>query len=503
MSFRSLFLFIIFSSAMLRAQDSTSVLLRIHEDLSPANNFSSVFYSNPANQHYARRYSLSEFSASYYANSQETNIQQLGNGITQFIINAQSYYKINPQNTVWGNASYKNGKRKNVHWNESSDYQVIYPYVTADSIGGDLSFEEYSFKGGYSKAYEKITLGIVAQYRALMEYRAIDPRPKNTVSDLTLSLGISRNLGEHYVLGTAINLQKYTQSNNLKFFSELGAPAVYHMTGLGVYNNLLTGNKLSSFYDGKGYGASVQLFPKDRNGFALSIGYNHFGYEKIMTEFQNLIASTIAEQQYVSEVSYLKKTKHRIWGAKMGFQYTDRAGTENIFDNQTSTSYIKISEDTKYTNQVTSVVLSGLYSIPDPELSWSIAPSFYLKNTATKYIEPLRTIDIKQGIGRLDLSASKLLSQSLITLSTSFEHNWALDSKMKLRDRVKTNSIFEMLDHNFAYLSSNYTKVNLAARWDYKYSPDLNLFVKADIDYYNYSTNSNNTYFQMSVGMTF
>lgn len=502
MSFRSLFVFIILSSGMLYAQDSTSVLIRIHEDLSPENNFTKALYTNPANQHYARLYSLSELSAGYNTAKQQTNIQQLGNGISQFLINAKSYYRIDSQNTVFGNAYYKKGKRKNVHWNESSDYQIIYPYVTADSVGGDLSYEEYSFSGGYAKAFKKMTLGIAAEYRALMEYRDVDPRPKNTVSDLKVSGGVSFTIGDRYVLGSGLNVQKYTQSNSLKFFSELGAPAVYHMVGLGVYNNLLTGNKLSSYYDGSGYGANLQFFPKDRNGFGLSIGYNQFDYEKIMTEFQNLVASTLLENKYEGEVSYLKKSEEKFWGAKIGLFYTDRAGTENIFDNQSTTSYIKISESKKYTNQVASVVFSGLYYIPNPDLSWSIAPSFNLRNTAEKYIDPLRKIDIQQGIGQLDFGVSKLLSKSLINVSASLEHNWILNSEMELSDR-KTNQIFEMLDSNFAYLSSAYTKINTAVRWDYQYKPDLNLFVKISLDYYDFSKNQNNTFFQMSLGLTF
>lgn len=503
MSFRSILLFFIFSSGILYAQDSTSVLLRIHENQLPENNFSNTFSVNPANLPYARHYSLSQLNAGYTNSSEQTNIQQLGKGIRQFLVNAQSYYKISAENTVWGNAHYKNGRRKNVQWNESSDFQIVYPYVTADSIGGDLSFEEYSFKGGYAKSFQKMTLGIVADYRALMEYRDTDPRPKNTVSDLNVGVGISRNIGGHYAIGTSFNVQKYTQSNNLKFFSELGAPAVYHMTGLGVYNNLLTGNKLSSFYDGKGYGANVQFFPKDRNGLALSMGYNRFDYEKIMTEFQNLVSSSILDERYEGEVSYLKKAEERSWGAKIGFYYTDRAGTENIFDNQSTTSYIKISEAVKYTNQVTSVLFSGLYSVADPELSWSVAPGFNLKNTVTKYIDPLRTVDLQQGIGRIDFSVSKLFSKSLINISTSFEHSWNLDAKMNLSDRTQNNQIFEMLDYNFAYLSSAYTKINLASRWDYKYADDLNLFATAGLDCYNYSNNKNNTYFQMSLGLTF
>lgn len=503
MSFRFLFLFFVFQTTVLQAQDSTSVLIRIHENLSPAVHFSNAIYTNPANRAFSRQYSLSELSAGYTAASEQTTIQQTGNGMNQFLVNVQSFYKMNAENTVFGNASYKNGKRKNVHWNESSDYNIIYPYVTADSIGGDISFEEYAFKGGYSKSFSKTTIGIALDYRALLEYRNIDPRPKNTVSDLKVQAGVSQDMGNHYVVGASLNAQKYTQSNALKFFSELGSPAVYHMTGLGVYNNLLTGNKLNSFYDGRGYGANLQLFPKDQNGFVLSIGYHHFDYEKIMTEFQNLIASSILEQRLEGELSYLRKSEKQIWGSKIQAFYTNRTGTENIFDNKSTTSYIKISEAAKYTNRVSSVAFSGLYYIPNPELSWSVSPLFNLKNTAEKYIDPLRTIDITQAIGRLDLSVAKLFSKSLVSITAAIEYNQALDSKMNLSDRSKTNSIFDMLDYNYAYLSSSYSRINLGARWDYKYQTDLNFFLKTNLDYYNYSKNKNNTYFQMSIGMTF
>ena len=275
------------------------------------------------------------------------------------------------------------------------------------------------------------------------------------------------------------------------------------MTGLGVYNNLLTGNKRSSFYDGRGYGINLQLFPKDQNGFVLSVGYNHFDYEKIMTEFQNLVASGIVEQRLEGEISYLKKLEKQVLGAKIQAFYTDRTGTENIFDNKSTTSYIKISEAAKYTNQVSSIAISGLYYIPQPELSWSVLPSLQLKKIAEKYVDPLRKMEVTQGTGKLDFSISKLLSRSLINIIAGFEYGWALDSKMDLSDRTQNTPIFDVLDYNFAYLSSAYAKVNLGGRWDYKYDSDFNFFLKTNLDYYNYSKNKNNTYFQMSIGLTF
>lgn len=39
-------------------------------------------------------------------------------------------------NDIWGEAGYDFGQRRNVMLNESSDYQTVYPYVTADLVGG-------------------------------------------------------------------------------------------------------------------------------------------------------------------------------------------------------------------------------------------------------------------------------------------------------------------------------------------------------------------------------
>lgn len=502
MNFRSILFFFFLSGNLLYGQDSTSILSRVHKDLLPVNNFSEKIFFNPANQYYRREHSLSEFGVTYDNLSKKTNIQQTGNGVNQFLIHAQSYYKIDTSNTVWGNAHYKNGLRKNVKWNEGSDYNSIYPYVTADSIGGNLSFEEYFFKGGYSKTFRKMTFGIVIEYRALMEYRDFDPRPKNTVSDLKGSVGISRNTSENYAIATAVELQKYTQSNTLKFFSELGAPAVYHMTGLGTYSNLLTGDKLNTYYDGGSYGANIQWFPKNRKGFTLCASYNHFDYEKIMTDFQNLIASSVAEEKYSIELSYLKKNNPASWGIKMNFYFKDREGTENKFDNQTSSSYIKISEDIKYRNQITSFTFSGLYAVSNPNLSWSATPGFRLKNTSEKYLDPIQSLDVDQGIATLDLSLSKFYSNSVLHFSTSIEYAIIIDSDIKLNGTIQSNSIFEMLNNNYVYLSSSYTKLNLSSRWDYHYSSELNVFIKGNIDYFSYSKNHNNTFFQITLGLT-
>lgn len=36
---------------------------------------------------------------------------------------------------------------KNLKWNETTDWELLYPYLLADLVGGDLSKEIYSFTG--------------------------------------------------------------------------------------------------------------------------------------------------------------------------------------------------------------------------------------------------------------------------------------------------------------------------------------------------------------------
>ena len=117
-----------------------------------------------------------------------------------------SWIKLSDRTRLWGNARYTTGKETGVVWNETADFELLYPYVMADSFGGDLSLQEYAFTGGYSGRAGKFTWGIEGSYRAALEYRNRDPRPKNIVSDLDFAGGGSVRLGK-YVVGISVMAQ--------------------------------------------------------------------------------------------------------------------------------------------------------------------------------------------------------------------------------------------------------------------------------------------------------
>ena len=167
-----------------------------------------------------------------------------------FLYNTHCYY------------SPRNGVKRNVVWNETSDYDWVYPYVLGDSVGGDLRCEEYYFAGGYAREYGRVTWGGTLDYRAAVEFRNIDPRPKNVVGELNASLGISLRTKTHYGIGMSAFATKYKQSNEIKFYSELGQSKVYHFTGMGMDYARFSGNNNSAYYKGKSFGGNIGIHIK-------------------------------------------------------------------------------------------------------------------------------------------------------------------------------------------------------------------------------------------------
>lgn len=216
-----LILCFIFSWCPLQAGDTlAAATVRVRERLSPAENFNGAAYRNPAVMQQAFRSSLSALQlGGALRNAGQAVVSQLGAGMQEFRFDASSYIRLDEKSRAWGNAWYRKGRREEVKWNETSDFMLVYPYVMADTIGGDLFFEEYFFAGGYSRKSGRVGWGVYLDYRALNEYRKADPRPKNTVSDLKVSAGAVMEAGERYAAGAALYGGRYKQDNQIDFLA--------------------------------------------------------------------------------------------------------------------------------------------------------------------------------------------------------------------------------------------------------------------------------------------
>ena len=173
-------------------RDSSSVAVGLGERLSPAGHFMHEVYSNPAAEVYRYHSSLTTIGLSgTYSQENEAVVMQQGRGNRYAAFDADSYIR-RDRNTLWGGAGYRVGRTMHTEWNENADFELLYPYVWADSVGGNLLSERYTFSGGFAREFGRIAWGIYADYRAEIEYRKRDPRPRNVVSDLNLATGATQ-----------------------------------------------------------------------------------------------------------------------------------------------------------------------------------------------------------------------------------------------------------------------------------------------------------------------
>ena len=195
-----------------------------------------------------------------------------------FSVQAQSVFDIDSVHRVFGEASYTWDQSHGNRFVENADYELLYPYLTVDTVGGGLRTETYFFRGGYRMSRNHIVWHASLQFRALQSYRDIDPRPKNKVADMQLEAGVGYTNSSYAWLVLA-QIGRYKQNNEIKFYSELGESQIYHLVGPGAAYTRFSGSRKESYYHGFTAGASVAMMPR-KTGWLAQADYRYFRVSK-------------------------------------------------------------------------------------------------------------------------------------------------------------------------------------------------------------------------------
>ena len=116
-----------------------ALISAIEEHLSPAADMTAAVRRNPALHAGAFAGDLTQASVGFALRSEEVAERMAaGDGEVSGSFAAESYRRLRHGGAVWGEAGYSRGTVRNVVWRSSADYDVVFPYITADSIGGDL-----------------------------------------------------------------------------------------------------------------------------------------------------------------------------------------------------------------------------------------------------------------------------------------------------------------------------------------------------------------------------
>ncbi|MDD7273319.1 MAG: hypothetical protein SOZ07_05765 [Prevotella sp.] len=284
---------------------------------------------------------------------------QLEKGSSHTLMGAsvKSFLKLNQYQTVWGYASYRIGRKRQIMFNSTSDYDLLYPYVMGDTLGGNLENEQYAFGGGYGTDAGRWHWGAEMKFRAEHEYRTIDPRPRGIATDLTLRLGVAYQLS-NYKLGMGAGVRTYKQTNNVDFYNPLGVIPVYHFTGLGTDYVRFAGAIRSSYYKATGFIADFQMVPLLANGFYFSLQQTFMPYQNILTELNALPISKLNVNE--TEVKMGWKLGGKFAFAPYAGLYRElREGNECVAGSSSSTEYKSLITLSMFSNKKTEVYLGS------------------------------------------------------------------------------------------------------------------------------------------------
>lgn len=340
------------------ADDSITIVSRLMEAANPMLRVPSLAYDNPVLMSKAADVSLSAIGATATDTHRSGDPQQ-GTGAGRWQLGAATYMHTAGL-TLWGDASYSAGRTRDVVWNETADIDLIYPYITADSMGGDINSEYYSLGGGCSRIGSAWGWGVSAHYTAAQHYRAVDPRPRNITGLLDLSLGGSHKAWHGYTAAASLSLRRYTQSSDIDFKSETGVEKIYHLTGLGNHYARFAGLGLSAHYSGYRYGASVNLYPDTRRGLSVSVSASRFTFTKVLDDLNKLPLADVWHNELQAQVAWLAPSEHTDWAVIGLVKAYRRHGAENIFGDASSNIYPQIGSLEMYADNSRDVSVTAL-----------------------------------------------------------------------------------------------------------------------------------------------
>ena len=426
----------------------------------------------------------------------EAFVQQLGSGYNLPYAGVDTYLRLSHRTAVWGSASYTTGTQKEVRWNSTSDYELLQPYVLADSLGGDTHRERYAFSGGYATTVGSWLAGAEMLFRAEQEYRDYDPRMRGVVTDLTIRLGAGRQLNS-YLLGAAFECNIYRQTNSVTFYSEEGVIPEYQMTGLGTEYSRFSGDKRSLYYDGGGVALLLSAAPADHNGMYADLLLGEHRYQRKLAEYNSMPLTTLYNEQAALTLGW----RNSQWALFAHADYTKRSGDEQIGGTSDARYFPTIGTLTMYKNQLLDAYLGAFYS--QGSLSMMLRGGYQSSNE--KYVYPERQLNYSRAYGELKAQWIKATSRQLsLTVNARAAYEGQLTHKIYMPYANMKSSFIEMVNHTYRYAKANYTHLGANVRADYHWSNSpYGAFAKLGADLTLCSVGEHQTTLQGAIGITF
>ena len=255
-----------------------------------------------------------------------------GNNFTNYSIDGFGTLTLKEYGTLYGHAAYAKGCDKNIGWSGVRYADLYTPYITTDSLGGDINYDFYSISGGYAFNKSNWYFGLNASFRGEEAHRISDPRQLNLTSWINGDLGIGYVNNKSMFL-FSVGYERNKQHHTVRYWRPGQQDRFFVSYGFGFFDDKQS--KVSFGYSRMYYIDEVNTGITYRYNFnkkslltlGSSIKYNMLKTEE--SDIRTLYHATTYQFNPNVEFRFENRLKWLIYGE---FDYKGRCGTENIFE---------------------------------------------------------------------------------------------------------------------------------------------------------------------------
>lgn len=241
-----------------------------------------------------------------------------------------------------GYAGYMRGTKENTAWSDVANAPEFYPYLVADSTGGDYRYERYLLGGTLQLQYLKSRWAMRIDYDGSVHWRRTDPRPKNTVSNLALTGGYMYESGIGW-LGASLSYADRKQHVSISIEEDKRKDMFYLLTGMGLFDHRYSTveSNFSRYYRGQSVRSEITYFRNMNRGWYGTLLYEHsrMNVEENDTRISAFLKNNLLEANagYQLSLSEGKRLNSRI-----SMKHYSRKGYEQIYKLEQSNSQTNV-----------------------------------------------------------------------------------------------------------------------------------------------------------------
>lgn len=396
--------------------------------------------------------------------SHSSDLVEEGDALLGWRAEGRAAMRLSENLCAWGGAAYADGKRENVLWSESADYDEIAPMAVADTLGGDKDYEEYLFLAGFAWQGARAAVGLQVDYSSKSEARTRDPRPKAESVAARVRIGGRLKVSDGLGIGLYGLLRKYAQDLDIKFMNVYGsATTIYQLTGLGADYSRFSASHDEYSYEGRAAGGGL-TFTSPLLSAVAEFSRRHT--EKILPDAYNIVINETYENAL--HLALFRSSRLGLWKTSLSLAADIKSlELSSLLYGSGDKSYRQIATRKPYTRDVRTVGLLASMGRPDlHHLTLNFDANFWTNEQVNTEVE--RSVEVRTLCLRVGASAVNAWRRVSLAYGLAAAHRLDLGSSAALGSPRSTEAsgILGGVRSDFLLSSAARTHVEAHARLD-------------------------------------